>query len=410
MEHSGLQVKSLAAALYIVQRIDVNNCTIGGRTAYPLHPHLFAGTVNQRVDCPYMPSSEQLCPFWHNTTEAPPQWTRCEGRAPDKDARAQCGKQNTAQHSVHKRRDVNKNTHHLFSPPNFLITVYMLRSQSISNLTERKNKALSFLSSLKSRKASSKDLKAQLQPTTQQTTVKPSRPLTLSVSSMNLLHKYDKNHYTSAVARQRGASDKENVPEDHGRTLKTRLSAPNLNNVKSSRLYKRNSTLFTASPLVATLSPHLILSPMSISTSIYSDNETLDSASPYTPTSPQPNDQLDHLPIVIYQLEEEEEPSVDKKRMHRTTNIMNISEFFDSSAILPLSNRELLEMEQAEVEKLKGALDTDDMKVDLRLVENALFITIGGSDDVSVASWADQDYLAAIKTEEYEEEDLYSSL
>lgn len=409
----------------------------------------------------------------------------------------------------------------------------MLKSQSISNLSEqRKSKASGFLNSLKSRKSSSKDLKSYLRTnnnvsnTEHNNTNSNKNRITASMSSISLLLKLhdhqdghspskNKNDYSSTVARERGARvlDKENyLPPNHTlknkkssssvgsfheeiqphvspfKALKTRSSAPNLKsgtslstspnisvpctNVASitpppekESFLKKDSTFLSLSSIANNVpkSPSLI--------NILSDEETIaDSNSPYTPptfhhfeTPESPDaliddsaislqafdyfssDDLDFEDTVVEQSEDEDEndqivskaPFENKKnknyrRLHRTTNILNISEFIKSidhsnEEIIPMNNRCSLEFEQKECYKIKlnllaAAEKEIDAKplIDLHLIENVMFLSVKQREIQSqqyelaskLDSWYDQDYFDVLKNDPYQSDDdeLYLNL
>lgn len=305
----------------------------------------------------------------------------------------------------------------------------MLRSQSISNLSERRPKP-GFLSALRLRKSSSKDLQAPLSEAP-----KNARPLSTSVSAMNLNQKYvdAKSSYTSTVARERGkhlAENKENmlhsVPraeapvakstEAPAKTLKTRLSAPNLNGSTAYKA-KRSLVMFGFNPLAS----HPMHSPVTVFADDTEESLLDDSNSPYTPITANTTvgeDAVNVSPITVLFFDSDDALP---KKLHRTSNLENISDFIrsvskDPHKIIPLSNRRSLEFEAIERDALKRLLCTDQhLAVNLHLVENALFISVGedtldGNSGEAFINWEEQDYPATLKHDDYNDDDLYLAL
>lgn len=341
----------------------------------------------------------------------------------------------------------------------------MLRSQSISNLSDRKPKTGGFLHSLKSRKSFSKDLKSQLRPSLSDS--KPLRPLTSSVSSMNLLHKRkeDTPNYSQSVARERNGShdNKENyllplmtlkskptatssAPSfDESRSLKSRSSAPNLKaspTTTSNKVNHRNSTCYTYGHATkASISSSIVTSTSSLF-NIMSDEENTTVSSPLTPVDDfmdaKQDTVLDDTITFDYDGLSDEDFNFDDdaasmlqtdhatKKMHRTTNILNISEFIKSidhsQEIIPMNNRKSLEFEQDERNQIKQTLQQNckHSSVDLHLIENVMFIAVdlvqekvvdrSKSKINSISDWLDQDYSQVLKDDPYYDDDYYLTL
>lgn len=311
----------------------------------------------------------------------------------------------------------------------------MLRSQSISNLSERKPKP-SFLSSLRLRRLSNKDLQAPSD------TAKGLRPLSTSVSSVNLNQKYvdAKSSYTSTVARERGKhllENKENMlhsgprpeitvalsTETPSKTLKTRLSAPNLNGTSAYKP-KRHLTMFG----INTLANHAMNSPVTVFADDTTEESLIDDTnSPYTPNtanSTMGNDNVNFSPITVLFLDSDlasDDGDVVPKKLHRTANLENLGDFIrsvskDSHNIIPISNRRSLEFEAIERDTLKKLLCKDQqLGVNLHLVENVLFISVGedilqGNLGETFINWEEQDYADALKHDDYYDDELYLGL
>lgn len=115
------------------------------------------------------------------------------------------------------------------------------------------------------------------------------------------------------------------------------------------------------------------------------------------------------------------------KKIHRTTNILNISEFIKSidhnQEIIPMNNRKSLELEQDECNQILQTLqqNCEHSSVDLNLVENVMFLAVSlaqkeeAVDDSkykvhSISAWLDQDYTQALKDDPYYDDDFYLTL
>ncbi|CUM45503.1 uncharacterized protein AC631_05255 [Debaryomyces fabryi] len=310
----------------------------------------------------------------------------------------------------------------------------MLRSQSISNLNEQRKSKMGFLSSLRSRKSSSNDLHSKLisEPSNMQKN-KP-RPLSLSVSSINLNQKFhepvDQNSYSSNVSKQRQGSisieDKENISviprlksrrnlhnTAEGRTLKTRSSAPNLNKGK-------RSSMFTGS--VAS-TPMINIFPDSNNNII--DESSIESPEFVSPETITDNsDSLFASPIHLELIDDEfSDEDLQSRKLHRTTNLTNINDFirliddgekYQSVNYLPINNRKSLDFEKFERNKIRKSLqDNLDRECstnfisNLSLVENAVFLSIekyqkSQSDFMNFLE--DDDYINSIKNDPYDNE------
>lgn len=307
----------------------------------------------------------------------------------------------------------------------------MLRSQSISNLNEQRKSKTGFLSSLRSRKSSSTDLHSKLisQPSNFQKN-KP-RPLSLSVSSINLNQKLQDSKdgsYTSNVSKQRLGSieDKENIyggskyktnrigpPSFEGKTLKTRSSAPNLN--KS----KRNS-MFSSS--VSSHTPNINILPDAPSSKI--DESPAESLFVSPETISDTCDPIYASPIHLELIDDEfSDDDLQARKLHRTTNLANINEFmklvdepdqYKASKFLPINNRKSLEFEKFERNKIKQSLqDNLDREAstnfisNLKLVENTMFLSIEKLREMEndfLLSLDDNDYVSSIKNDPYDNE------
>lgn len=310
----------------------------------------------------------------------------------------------------------------------------MLRSQSISNLNEQRKSKMGFLSSLRSRKSSSNDLHSKLisEPSNMQKN-KP-RPLSLSVSSINLNQKFheptDHSSYSSNVSRQRQGSisteDKENVSSiprlksrrnlqntTESRTLKTRSSAPNLNKSKRTSMFTNS---VTATPVINIFpdSNDNIIDESSV--------ETPELISPETITDM--NDSLYASPIHLELIDDEfSDEDLQSRKLHRTTNLTNINDFirliddgekYQSGNYLPINNRKSLDFEKFERNKIRKSLQTNLDKEcstnfisSLNLVENAVFLSIEkyqNSQNDFVNFLEDDDYINAIKNDPYDNE------
>lgn len=86
-----------------------------------------------------------------------------------------------------------------------------------------------------------------------------------------------------------------------------------------------------------------------------------------------------------------------RNRLHRTTNLSNISEFMASDSGLPLGNRKLLEFEAREIQQLHARMfQEQEGDLTMRLVENALFMSFYEASEArrvqqSVRYWDDID-------------------
>lgn len=310
----------------------------------------------------------------------------------------------------------------------------MLRSQSISNLNEQRKSKMGFLNPLRSRKSSSNDLHSNLVPEKTSTEKNKPRPLSLSVSSINLNQRYHEsgniNSYTSNVTKQRqgsiSADDKENInmmprlksrrnlSSLDGRTLKTRSSAPNLN--KSKRSSMLSSAISSPTPAI----------------NIFSDSNehAIDESSIESPAQVSPetisdmNDSLYTSPIHLELIDDEfSDEDLQSRKIHRTTNLTNINEFiklidngdkYQSANFLPINNRKSLELENFERIEIGKSLQNNlhrecstNFVSNLSLVENAVFLSIEKyhtSNSRFLSYLEDIDYSNAIKNEPYDNE------
>lgn len=286
----------------------------------------------------------------------------------------------------------------------------MIRSQSLSSLNEQKKSRGNFLNSLISRKSSQTELNENKNTKTGRTNnTRKQRPLSQSFSSMNLKTKLkerndvaDSTGYISALAKQRqvayGAREKENIGQhgtentvqrtdiQRGRSIRMRSSVPNLNH-----RYKRNSVLIGL--------PESTTSVINI----YADNNT----STRKPLSKKPSVEFQHLngsldgqssrfESLDFELEASEEmieEGLEPKKLHRTTNINNISDFLKmvqeedsvtNDNFIPINNRKSLEFESIERDKLRislqGNLDREEAELPLTysisLVQSVMFFTL----------------------------------
>lgn len=258
----------------------------------------------------------------------------------------------------------------------------MLRSQSISSFTEKKN---SFFTSLRTRKLS-KDLNGVLR----------GRPLSQLSLLMNLtVDTSSKRHSVLILPTE----DKENrVPR-----LRKHLSASSL---KDSNRHTHIGRPKISAPLEkAPLSP-----PSDIASS---ETEMLDRLSPYTPSAPSYKlDEISFAPLSNFELFDWDDEPCSPSKLHRTTNMNNINDFIKSmdSLILPMGARASLEFEASEIELLQKKLRLDQVK--FKLVENVMFLQFFEDEyrkekQMDVRFWDDIDMADAIKNEPYGEEDDY---
>lgn len=346
----------------------------------------------------------------------------------------------------------------------------MLRSQSISNLNERKSGIFQGFRSKKSvqEKKSSDNLRKH-------------RPLSQSISSLNLSQRYNdsidskKTSYTSTVARQRGGSEnKENLNQlskvnhyslqpikssssttristttatnnnnhssnhHHHHKLKTRSSEPHL---KRHSMLPMSALHFNLTNLSqsANSTPPIDILPDEISdkASIY-DSDSIDSPptySPYTPDTENIYDPLLDLASIYidndfeFGYEEEVEDkflNYQKQTIGRTNNLNNIGEFVKlidehhESLLnrLPINNRKSLDMEQLEHNQIRESLqlnlnkeaNEDNYITKLKLVENAVFVGFEIPHITSIGNYElEDDYSGVLKNESYDdrEEDFY---
>lgn len=310
--------------------------------------------------------------------------------------------------------------------------------------------------------------------------------------SNNLDNKENFNPPISSFKSKSGSSAS-SINEDYqppSRTLRTRSSAPNLKGSSSklnestngqsssspianetyspslsSKASKRNSTFFGFNNYTSSSSTFLPSSPSLIN--ILSDEETIaDSNSPYTPpnvnlkpdSSSNSDSLMDESPILIQSFEfscisddeyddtvvEDDQELAPKsksnltskrshyKKLHRTTNILNLSDFIKSidhnnNEIIPINNRKSLEFEKSECTKIKLNLqksisEKEPSKIDLNLVENVMFLSIntdylqdyqnGSYEDTAykLDNWYDQDYIDIIKNDDSDDDEYYMDL
>lgn len=284
----------------------------------------------------------------------------------------------------------------------------MLRSQSISNLSDSRKKG--FLSSFRSRKSSSSSLNiASISGPTGEV-----RPLSLLMSTISLnRHVSENKENVNPASEKSSKSSRLQRPasvlySNTSRTIKTRLSTPNL---KRSSAYfgsinppsNRESVVILPDTLSDKLDEHLIE----------------DGQSPYTPDAVLVTDTIaDSSTISI----PDETLDLSSRKLHRTTNYYGISDFVllmlhdhvDSDAqtsYLPINNRKSLEVERLEQDKIRRSLqmslqrECKEWDSNLRLVENALFVSISSVNSCEFMDRLDDiDYTALLKDEQYTEE------
>lgn len=285
----------------------------------------------------------------------------------------------------------------------------MLRSQSISNFSDSKKKG--FLSSLRSRKSSNSSLNSA---SISAPTSKP-RPLSLLVSSMTLNRHVQDDFKENLNPEKSSKSGRSQRPvsvlfsnTNNSRTLKTRLSTPNL----------KRSSVYLGSIAAPGSRESIAILPDAASDKL--DEQLLeDTNSPYTPDAVVVTDTIPDVSTISI---EDEELDLKSQKLHRTTNYYGISDFVllmlhdhvDSEAqtsYLPINNRKSLDIERLEQDKIRRSLqmsllkECKEWKSNLQLVENAIFISIkSASNDDFLDQLEDLDYAATFKSEPYIED------
>lgn len=302
----------------------------------------------------------------------------------------------------------------------------MLRSQSISNISEQRKSKNGFLNALRPRKNSELNIgSTKLQ--------KNPRPLSSSASSINLNQKYNeglevKSSYTTTIARRRtGVINKENYSESilstgnvdstkltsKNKTLKTRSSAPNL---------KRQSMLIS-NPMVNATIPDQMDQEFS---KMLSEKAPLDSHYLRNVNSSDTlysiNDIIDEQYSVKLVNFDEGDPMSDSDSfatLHRTTNMDDISGFVmqidPKQERLPINNRKSLDLENLEAEKLVKVLncEKDCFVSNLTLIENAIFLSSTGKTEINKRSCPllddiNSEIMKSLKEDTYNEQNDYS--
>lgn len=284
----------------------------------------------------------------------------------------------------------------------------MLRSQSISNLSDSKKKG--FLSSLRSRKSSNSSLNAA---NISAPTSKP-RPLSLLMSSMSLNRQRDEYKENVDPAQDKPKPGRTPRPmsalfsNSGSRSLKTRLSAPNL---KRSSLY--------GGPITVPGSRESVIVLPDVASDKLDEMLLEDTNSPYTPDAAITTDTIPDVSTISF---EDEELDLSSQKLHRTTNCYGISDFVllmlhdhidtdTHTSYLPINNRKSLDMERMEQEQIRRSLQLSIMKEctewesNLKLVENAIFISINTvAGNLLLDLLDDSDYTTMLKEEPYMEE------
>ncbi len=302
----------------------------------------------------------------------------------------------------------------------------MLRSQSISNLHDRKSN--SFLSSFRTKS------KPKPSSSTELTRHKISgpldtrhRPLSQSASSLNLGQNYSDN--LSSAGKQRVAAsnvaDKENASSiyqlhrasiaapsnsaTNTRTLKTRSSAPNLKSTKRQSMFF--GTFSHATP------------PMDIladSSSIADeDDHSFNDDLQYSPFTPDDYglaaaiDPIHDVTPICIDPDFEEDYIIDTgvKRKTPSHNINDFAKLIDESDTTPrlaMNNRKSLEFEALERSGIRESMQRSMSREDkswittLNLVENVIFIGLdSGGNAMESLLGTTEDYMAALKDEPY---------
>ena len=195
---------------------------------------------------------------------------------------------------------------------------------------------------------------------------------------------------------------------NNSRTLKTRLSTPNL----------KRSSVYLGSIAAPGSRESIAILPDAASDKL--DEQLLeDTNSPYTPDAVVVTDTIPDVSTISI---EDEELDLKSQKLHRTTNYYGISDFVllmlhdhvDSEAQtsdLPINNRKSLDIERLEQDKIRRSLqmsllkECKEWKSNLQLVENAIFISIkSASNDDFLDQLEDLDYAATFKSEPYIED------
>lgn len=302
----------------------------------------------------------------------------------------------------------------------------MLRSQSISNLHDRKSN--SFLSSFRAK------TKPKPSASTELTRHKISgpldsrhRPLSQSASSLNLGQKYTDNLSSAGKQRVAGfnAADKENASSTNHlhrasvaapsnsttntRTLKTRSSAPNLKSTKRQSMFF--GTFSHATPPMEILAD----SSLMVDEDDHSFNDDLE-YSPFTPDDyglAAAIDPIQDVTPICIDPDFEEEYILDTgvKRKTPTHNINDFAKLIDETDTTPrlaMNNRKSLEFEALERSGIRESMQRNMSREDsswtttLKLVENVIFIGLdSGGDAMEGLLGTTEDYMAALKDEPY---------
>ncbi|EMG49044.1 hypothetical protein SBY92_000487 [Candida maltosa Xu316] len=279
----------------------------------------------------------------------------------------------------------------------------MLRSQSINNLNTAKttsSSASGFFKSLKS-KLSDKDISRHKK--------RGTRPLSTALSSFNLnLNSSTPLDFEDYPINDDEGDDNDDNKENTHHTLKTRKSAPTLSKMRTNDSShtttnkKRYSTMLDgcfddASPQTFVSQIDSIFDETSI-VYVDSDNDLMSSSAASSPSSSHYNiDTTNH-------------------KIHRTKNIHNLSEFIDQ-IYKDRDGKSMLKdteyNEDDELEKLNNSrmfTSNSGCITHFELVANALFVsTINRNYHPNALLYVD-DYLEAIRSEEYTEEDLIFNL
>lgn len=268
----------------------------------------------------------------------------------------------------------------------------MLRSQSINNLNTNKTSS-GFLRFLRSKKSENELTRTNLRTTTSSSS---QRPLSISLSSFNISNILS----LSKLLQIEDIDDDQSNKENNYRTLKTRSSVPILSSKSSNDavINKRHSTIFQVSPS--------------------------NSSSPQTTIQSQIDSIFDESDIIYVDTSEDDiisntsstnpiDKSTNINKMHRTINSNNLSDFINEIHDDKQDHGKItfdfnLSSELKDLESLNTYLKNQSNEFISRfsLVGNVLMMKTTNNVENINKNILDDDFLDALKLDDYIEEDL----